>query len=134
MRKSTARAKQAEGMGSVCRASNGGANDTMEHGNHCRSVPIGPKVIPINIQKRKRLRSKRHMAASICAMAGTGYTVCCMGLGWAKKRKRPPGAARWYPEFKTPGEKVKVDVKEAPYCFLKGAAGWEAPVPMDSNR
>ena len=29
---------------------------------------------------------------------------------------------RRYPELKTPGEKVQIDVKEVPYCCLKGAA------------
>ena len=45
-----------------------------------------------------------------------------MGLGWGKQRKRPSRAARPYPELQVPGEKVQIDVKEVPYCCLKGAA------------
>lgn len=44
-----------------------------------------------------------------------------LGLGWGKKRKRPSRKSRRYPELLTPGEKVQVDVKEVPYCCLKGA-------------
>ena len=45
-----------------------------------------------------------------------------MGLGWGKKRKRPPRIARRYPELTMPGEKVQIDVKEVPYNCLRGAA------------
>jgi transposase InsO family protein len=45
-----------------------------------------------------------------------------MGLGIGKKRKRPPTSARRYPELSIPGEKVQVDVKEVPFCCLRGDA------------
>jgi len=45
-----------------------------------------------------------------------------MGLGWGKERKHPSRQARRYPELTVPGEKVQIDVKEVPYCCLKGAA------------
>ena len=37
-------------------------------------------------------------------------------------RKSMERAAPRYPELTTPGEKVQIDVKEVPYCCLKGAA------------
>ena len=56
------------------------------------------------------------------SFGGMYHAATRMGLGWGKKRKRPPVAARRYPELKIPGEKVQIDVKEVPYCCLKGAA------------
>jgi hypothetical protein len=45
-----------------------------------------------------------------------------MELGWGKKRKPPRKESRRYPELATPGEKVQIDVKEAPYSCLKREA------------
>ena len=56
------------------------------------------------------------------SFGGMYHAATRMGLGWGKKRKHPPVKARRYPELQTPGEKVQVDVKEVPYCCLKGAA------------
>ena len=56
------------------------------------------------------------------SFSGMHNAATRMGLGWGKRRKRPRGAARRYPELKTPGEKVQIDVKEVPYNCLKGAA------------
>ena len=56
------------------------------------------------------------------SFSGMYHAATRMGLGWGKKRKRPPRTARRYPELTMPGEKVQLDVKEVPYCCLKGAA------------
>lgn len=56
------------------------------------------------------------------SFGGMYHAATRMGLGWGKNRKRPSSAARRYPELTTPGEKVQIDVKEVPYCCLKGAA------------
>jgi transposase len=45
-----------------------------------------------------------------------------IGLVVGKKSKRPPVCARRYPELRVPGEKVQIDVKEAPFCCLRGDA------------
>lgn len=45
-----------------------------------------------------------------------------MGLVGDLKEKKPPRKHdRRYPELLAPGEKVQIDVKEVPYCCLKGA-------------
>lgn len=61
-----------------------------------------------------------------------GYKRSYSGFIYAAKRKgfvggmadkRPPRKhERRYPEVIVPGEKVQIDVKEVPYCCLKGAA------------
>jgi len=56
------------------------------------------------------------------SFSGMYHAATRMGLGWGKKKKRPPRAVRRYPELTKPGEKVQIDVKEVPYCCLKGAA------------
>ena len=56
------------------------------------------------------------------SFGGMYHAATRLGLGWGKKRKQPPKTARRYPELTTPGEKVQIDVKEVPYCCLKGAA------------
>lgn len=56
------------------------------------------------------------------SFSGMYHAATRMGLGWGKKRKRSSRAARRYPELTVPGEKVQIDVKEVPYCCLKGAA------------
>lgn len=56
------------------------------------------------------------------SFGGMYHAATRMGLGRGRKRKRPSRAARRYPELTTPGEKVQIDVKEVPYCCLKGAA------------
>jgi len=46
-----------------------------------------------------------------------------LGLGGKDKtKKRRSKGNRRYPELLVPGEKVQIDVKEVPYCCLKGAA------------
>lgn len=56
------------------------------------------------------------------SFGGMYHAATRMGLGWGKKRKRSTRAVRRYPELMVPGEKVQIDVKEVPYCCLKGAA------------
>jgi transposase InsO family protein len=56
------------------------------------------------------------------SFSGMYHAATRMGLGWGKKRKPPRKAIRRYPELSEPGEKVQIDVKEVPYCWLKGAA------------
>lgn len=56
------------------------------------------------------------------SFSGMYHAATRMGLGWGKLRKRPSRQARRYPELAIPGEKVQIDVKEVPYCCLKGAA------------
>lgn len=55
--------------------------------------------------------------------SGFIYAARRMGLcgGMAEKRS-PRKHERRYPELSIPGEKVQIDVKEVPYCCLKGAA------------
>lgn len=55
--------------------------------------------------------------------SGFIYAAKRLGLvGGGKKKKKPRRHDRRYPELQVPGEKVQVDVKEVPYCSLKGAA------------
>lgn len=55
--------------------------------------------------------------------SGFIYAAKRMGLcGGGVEKKRPRKQERRYPELMTPGEKVQVDVKEVPYCCLRGAA------------
>jgi len=64
-----------------------------------------------------------------CAMgykrsqSGMVYAAKRIGLGGPTRKKKPPRKHdRRYPELKKPGEKVQIDVKEVPWCCLKGAA------------
>ena len=55
--------------------------------------------------------------------SGFIYAARRMGLCGGKTDEKPSRKHdRRYPELKTPGEKVQIDVKEVPYCCLKGAA------------
>lgn len=46
-----------------------------------------------------------------------------IGLCGGKEKRKPPRKHdRRYPELMNPGEKVQIDVKEVPYCCLRGAA------------
>ena len=55
--------------------------------------------------------------------SGFIYAAKRMGLGNGKAERKPPRKHdRRYPELQVPGEKVQIDVKEVPYCCLKGAA------------
>ena len=55
--------------------------------------------------------------------SGFIYAARRMGLCGRKTAEKPSWKQdRRYPELKTPGEKVQIDVKEVPYCCLKGAA------------
>lgn len=56
------------------------------------------------------------------SFSGMYHAATRMGLGWSKKRRQPSRTARRYPERMVPGEKVQIDVKEVPYCCLKGTA------------
>lgn len=55
--------------------------------------------------------------------SGFLYAAKRMGLcGGMAERKPPRKHDRRYPDLTVPGEKVQIDVKEVPYCCLKGAA------------
>ena len=55
------------------------------------------------------------------SLSGMVYALRRMGLGTKEKEKKPPRKDdRRYPEMEEPGDKVQVDVKEVPYCSLKG--------------
>lgn len=55
--------------------------------------------------------------------SGFLYAAKRMGLcGGMMDRKVPRKHERRYPDLTVPGEKVQIDVKEVPYCSLKGAA------------
>ena len=56
------------------------------------------------------------------SFGGMYHAATRMGLGWGKKRKKSPRTSRRYPELTVPGQKVQIDVKEVPYCCLKGSA------------
>jgi transposase InsO family protein len=57
------------------------------------------------------------------SFSGMIYAARRMGLvGGAKDKKPPKKHDRRYPELLRPGEKVQIDVKEIPYCCLRGAA------------
>ena len=48
------------------------------------------------------------------------YAAKRMGLGGNTAKKTPRKHERKYPELTVPGEKVQIDVKEVPYCCLRG--------------
>ena len=54
------------------------------------------------------------------SFSGMVYAAKRMGLGSPGSRKPPRKHDRRYPELSTPGEKVQIDVKEVPYCCLRG--------------
>ena len=55
--------------------------------------------------------------------SGFIYAARRMGLCGGKADTKPIRTRdRRYPELMVPGEKVQIDVKEVPYCCLKGAA------------
>ncbi len=55
--------------------------------------------------------------------SGFIYAARRMGLSGGKAAAKPARKQeRRYPELGFPGEKVQIDVKEVPYCCLKGAA------------
>jgi transposase InsO family protein len=56
------------------------------------------------------------------SQSGMYHAAKRMGLGYGKPRKPPRKTFKKYPELTTPGDKVQIDVKEVPYCCLKGAA------------
>lgn len=56
------------------------------------------------------------------SLSGMIYAAKRMGLGGKNTEKKPPRKQeRRYPELLVPGEKVQMDVKEVPYCCLRGA-------------
>lgn len=55
--------------------------------------------------------------------SGFLYAAKRMSLCVGKEKRKPPRKhERRYPDLTDPGEKVQIDVKEVPYCCLKGAA------------
>lgn len=56
------------------------------------------------------------------SFSGMVYAAKRIGLGGKNGSKKPPRKhERRYPELLVPGEKVQIDVKEVPYCCLRGA-------------
>lgn len=57
------------------------------------------------------------------SFSGMVYAAKRMGAVWSEEKKKPSRKHnRRYPELSFPGEKVQIDVKEVPYCCLRGAA------------
>ncbi|MCQ4023397.1 MULTISPECIES: DDE-type integrase/transposase/recombinase [unclassified Ruminococcus] len=54
------------------------------------------------------------------SFSGMVYAAKRLGLKENKKPKKKSREQRRYPELKTPGEKVQIDVKEVPYNCLRG--------------
>ncbi len=54
------------------------------------------------------------------SLRGMIYAAKRLGLSAEKKRRQPRKHDRRYPELAVPGEKVQIDVKEVPYCCLRG--------------
>lgn len=54
------------------------------------------------------------------SFSGMVYAAKRMGLGSKPVKKPPRKHDRRYPELSVPGEKVQIDVKEVPYCCLRG--------------
>ena len=54
------------------------------------------------------------------SLSGMIYAAKRLGLTERSKRKPPRRHDRRYPELSTPGEKVQIDVKEVPFCCLRG--------------
>ncbi len=54
------------------------------------------------------------------SLSGMIYAAKRLGLKEQRKRKAPRRQDRRYPELTVPGEKVQIDVKEVPFCCLRG--------------
>lgn len=54
------------------------------------------------------------------SFSGMVYAAKRMGLGGKSSEHKPSREQRRYPELLVPGEKVQIDVKEVPYCCLRG--------------
>lgn len=54
------------------------------------------------------------------SFSGMVYAAKRMGLGGNNAKKASRKHERKYPELTVPGEKVQIDVKEVPYCCLRG--------------
>ena len=54
------------------------------------------------------------------SLSGMIYAAKRLGLTEQSKRKPPRHHDRRYPELTVPGEKVQIDVKEVPFCCLRG--------------
>ena len=54
------------------------------------------------------------------SLSGMIYAAKRMGLTERQKRKAARRHDRRYPELTVPGEKVQIDVKEVPFCCLRG--------------
>ncbi len=54
------------------------------------------------------------------SFSGMVYAAKRMGLGGKNAKKGSRKHDRRYPELSVPGEKVQIDVKEVPYCCLRG--------------
>jgi len=55
------------------------------------------------------------------SLSGMIYAAKRLELGKQEKKKEKALHNRRYPELSVPGEKVQVDVKEVPYCCLRGS-------------
>ena len=56
------------------------------------------------------------------SFSGMVYAIKRMGLTGKIVKHKGTRTARRYPELLYPGEKVQIDVKEVPYCCLRGEA------------
>lgn len=54
------------------------------------------------------------------SFSGMVYAAKRMGLGGKNSKKSARKHDRRYPDLRVPGEKVQIDVKEVPYCCLRG--------------
>lgn len=54
------------------------------------------------------------------SLRGMIYAAERLGLTENREHKPPRRNDRRYPELQTPGEKVQIDVKEVPFCCLRG--------------
>lgn len=62
---------------------------------------------------------KKHYHRSFSGMV---YAAKRLGLSKSSKKKAQRKEGRRYPELLIPGEKVQIDVKEVPFCCLRGEA------------
>ena len=54
------------------------------------------------------------------SLSGMIYAAKRLELVEKSRKKAPPRHSRRYPELLIPGEKVQIDVKEVPFCCLRG--------------
>jgi transposase InsO family protein len=56
------------------------------------------------------------------SLSGLTHAAKRLGLAERERKKKVRRACGKYPELLIPGEKVQIDVKEVPYCYLHGDA------------